>query len=205
MGIRWSAVWKALGRAPAPMAVSSSVLAAAVLYLVPPLLARLIRKITGIREGALPLGGRDFYAWWALANLQMLYCRLPFLEELLRLLPWGYSNWLRLWGAKIGRRVYWSAGTMILDRQFVAVGDDVVFGAGVKINPHVITPNADGQTELLLATVRIGDRAVVGGYSLLTSGTEIAADECCRAMLISSPFSKWSGGRRSDKHYRPPS
>jgi hypothetical protein len=47
--------------------------------------------------------------------------------------------------------------------------------------------------------VNIGDRVVVGGYSLLTAGTVIAPDECTRAFLISPPFSKWKNGTRVAK------
>ncbi|NQW99044.1 hypothetical protein HQ447_00190 [bacterium] len=39
------------------------------------------------------------------------------------------------------------------------------------------------------------DRAIIGGDSLLTAGTEIAADEATRAFLISPPFSRWKGSR----------
>lgn len=39
--------------------------------------------------------------------------------------------------------------------------------------------------------------AMIGGYSLLTAGTEIADDEATRAFLTSPPFSKWKNGRRS--------
>jgi hypothetical protein len=45
--------------------------------------------------------------------------------------------------------------------------------------------------------VKIGDDAMIGGYSLLTAGTEIAAGEATRAFLISPPFSKWKNGKRS--------
>ena len=49
----------------------------------------------------------------------------------------------------------------------------------------------------LAKTVVIGDRSVVGGYSLLTAGSELAADECTRAFLVSPPFSRWEHGRRT--------
>ncbi|HUJ71965.1 MAG TPA: hypothetical protein VLZ30_06955 [Verrucomicrobiae bacterium] len=94
---------------------------------------------------------------------------------------------------------YWAAGLRVLDRSFLHIGDDVVFGAAVRLNPHVLARNAEGKLELILATVRIGDRAVIGGYSLLTAGSEVAADECTRALLLSPPFSRWQDGRRVAK------
>ncbi len=169
------------------------------LYLLPPLAAKVIRTVAPLREGHIPVGTRQFFSWWALFNLQVIFCRLPALEELLRLVPGLYTLWLRLWGARIGRLTYWAAGLRILDRSFICIGDDVIFGAGVRLNPHVMARNGRGELELVLATVNIGDRVVVGGYSLLTAGTVIAPDECTRAFLLSSPFSKWKNGTRIAK------
>ncbi|OGV43284.1 MAG: hypothetical protein A2X46_06500 [Lentisphaerae bacterium GWF2_57_35] len=172
-------------------------MAMAVLYLLPAILARMVIMMFPIQHGAISLGTADFFKWWALLNLQIIFCRFPFFDEFLRLFPSAYSAWLRLWGSKIGRLVYWSPETRILDRSFLHIGDDVIFGAGVKLNPHVMIRNDNGQMELLLAPVKIGDRAIIGGYSLLTAGSEIPSDECSRAYLISPPFTKWQDGRRA--------
>ena len=112
------------------------------------------------------------------------------------MVPAVYSAWLRLWGSKIGRLVFWSPGTQILDRSFLEVGDDVLFGAGVRLNPHVMVRNDSGQNELILAPIKIGARAVVGGYSLLAPGSEIMPDEATHACLLLPPFSKWHNGKR---------
>lgn len=169
---------------------------AAVLYLAPPLAARVLRTIAPIREGHIRIGSREYFVWWALANLQVVFCRLPMLEEFMRLIPGLYTPWLRLWGARVGRLTYWGAGLRILDRSFLDIGDGVIFGAAVRLNPHVLARNDQQELELILATIVVGDRAVIGGYSLLTAGTEIAPDECTRAFLVSPPFGKWRGGVR---------
>lgn len=170
--------------------------ALAVLFLLPALIARIIVKGFPMRSTTIEIGSTDYFKWWTLLNLQILFCRLTFLEEAMRLIPSAYSAWLRLWGSRIGRLVYWAPGTLILDRSFLEVGDDVIFGAGVRINPHVMARNEDGVTQLLLAPVKIGARAIVGGYSLLTAGTELAPDAPTRAFLVSPPFSKWRGEKR---------
>ncbi len=167
------------------------------LYLLPPVVARIFGIIMPIKRSRIAVGSREYFTWWALANMQMIFCRLPFLEELLRLIPGVYSNWLRLWGAKIGCLTYWAAGTKILDRQCLEVGNNVVFGAGVRINAHVLVKNDAGQLELLLAPIKIGDNVIVGGYSLLTTGTEIANGEFTKALLTSPPFSHWENGSRT--------
>jgi len=166
------------------------------LYLLPPLAARLILFFGDIREGQIGLGTKAFFQWWTLFQLQVIFCRMPALEETLRLVPGLYSQWLRLWGARIGRFTYWSPGTLITDRSFLEIGDDVVFGAGVRLNAHVLANGEAGRLELLLATVKIGNGAMIGGYSLLTAGTTISPGEHTRAFLISPPFSTWKDGKR---------
>ena len=168
----------------------------ACLYLLPPVASRLVRTALTIREGRIEFGTRDFFGWWLLLNFQVIFCRLPLLEEVLRLVPGLYSAWLRLWGARIGRLTYWAAGTMILDRPFLDIGDDVIFGAGVRLNAHVLAKDRTGKLELLLGTIKIGDRAIVGGYSLITAGSEIAKGETTKAFLKSPPFSLWKDGKR---------
>ena len=172
------------------------VAALGVLYLLPAALAGMIVRRFPFRSTVVQPGSPEFFKWWALFSLQVLFCRLPALEEAMRIIPSLYSAWLRLWGSRIGRLVYWAPGTRILDRSFLVIGDDVVFGAGVRLNPHVMARNDGGQTDLLLAPVKIGPRTLVGGYSLLTAGTEIPADETTRACLLSPPFTKWRDGKR---------
>jgi acetyltransferase-like isoleucine patch superfamily enzyme len=170
--------------------------ALAFLYLAPAVVARIFLLACAIPEGRIAIGTKSFFVWWLVFQLQIVFCRLPALEEALRFVPGLYSQWLRLWGSKIGRFTYWSPGTLITDRSFLSIGDDVVLGAGIRLNPHVLAKDKDGSAELLLARVQIGDRAMVGGYSLLTAGTEIAPDEFTRAFLISPPFSRWKEGKR---------
>lgn len=168
----------------------------AVLYLLPPLVARCAMMVLPSEEGRIQVPSRGYFTWWFLLNLQILFCRLPFLESLLMLVPCAYSAWLRLWGSRIGRFTYWAPGVQVLDRGFLDIGDGVAFGAGVKLNPHVVVENDEGRLELLLGRIIVGHRAIIGGYSLLTAGTRIEDDESTRACLISPPFSHWREGRR---------
>jgi hypothetical protein len=170
--------------------------AVAGLYLAPPALARLVRKLAAVPEGRIALDTPGFLGWWATAQFQMIFNRLPLLEEALRLVPGLYSNWLRLWGSRIGRLTFWAPGVAVLDRGYLDIGDDVVFGAGVRLNGHVLLRNPDGALELALGRIRIGDGASIGGYSLLTAGTEIGAGESTRAHLLSPPFTVWRDGKR---------
>ena len=169
-------------------------LAATVLYLLPLIPGRLLRESLRKAPQEIVIGSPDFLRWWACFQCQVLFLRFPSLEEVLRSLPGIYSLWLRLWGSRIGRLTYWAPRTVILDRGFLDIGDHVVLGAGVRLNPHVM--EREESPVLKLAPIKVGNRALVGGYSLLTAGTEIADDEATRAFLISPPFSRWKDGKR---------
>lgn len=172
--------------------------AAMVLYLVPVLPGRLLRESLRRAPSRIPPDSIDFLKWWAAFQCQVLFLRFPAFEEILRCIPGLYSFWLRLWGSRIGKLTYWAPHTIILDRGFLDIGDHVVFGAGVRLNPHVM--ERDGELLLSLAPVTIGDDAMIGGYSLLTAGTVIADGEATRAFLICPPFSAWKNGKRDRTH-----
>ncbi len=170
-------------------------LAPVALYIVPLIPGRLLREALRSAPPEISIGTGDFLRWWASFQCQVLFLRFPVIEEILRLIPGLYSLWLRAWGSSIGKLTYWAPQTVILDRGFLDIGDHVVFGAGVRLNPHMM--ELDPAPVLRLATVRIGAGAMIGGYSVLTAGTEIAAGEATRAFLISPPFSKWHKGKRN--------
>jgi hypothetical protein len=169
-----------------------------VLFVLPPLITRIVGWIFPMEPGSHRVASRTFLVWWATAQCQMLFCRLPFLEECLRLVPGLYSFWLRCWGARIGRLTFWSPGLRILDRGLLRIGDDVVFGAGVRLNAHVIARDEEsGEMFLHLADIEIGDAAHIGGYSLLTAGSVVEPGEHLKAFSLSPPFTRWSDNRRT--------
>ncbi len=171
-------------------------LAVAVLFLLPPVLARCILFLWPICNEYIAPTSRDYFVWWYVLNLQILFCRLTFLEEAMRIVPGLYAAWLRLWGSRVGSFTYWGPGLQIIDRSFLDIGDGVVFGAGVRVVAHLVAANEKGGLQLILSRIRIGHRATIGGYSLLTAGTRIEVDEHTKAFLISPPFSHWKGGKR---------
>jgi len=85
----------------------------------------------------------------------------------------------------------------ILDRSLIEIGDDVIFGAGVRLNPHVIADDDSGAALLHLGPVRIGSGCSVGGYSLLTAGTIVESGQTLKAFSLSPPFTTWRDGRRA--------
>jgi hypothetical protein len=171
----------------------------AVLYLFPPLAARALFALWGPTPRAATMGSSAFLRWWALTQLQVVFNRLPQLEELLRLVPGLYSSWLRLWGSRVGRLVFWSPGVVVTDRQLVDVGDGAVLGMGAKVAPHIVVREPDGVTRLVAAPVVIGAGAVVGGLTVFGPGSRMAAGETSHRAVTLPAFWSWEQGRR-----RPP-
>jgi hypothetical protein len=167
--------------------------APAALLLLPPLMVRLAG---GRGEGKYEVGSAVYFRWWFCAQWQVVFNRLPLIEETLRLVPGLYSTWLRLWGARLGSLIYWSPGCVVLDRQLVEIGGHTVLGAGARLHSHVITRDSDGVSRLMLAPIRIGEGALIGGLSVLTAGDEIGAGEMTPATKALPPFSIWRNGKR---------
>jgi len=171
-------------------------LALVCLYLVPPLLTRGWLKLRGIQPGVQTVTEKVFMTWWVTAQAQMIFNRLPFLEEVLRLVPGLYSLWMRLWGAQIGRLTFWGPNVRIVDRPLIIIGDDVVIGGGCQIGSHLLVRDESGAMRLQIAHVEIGAQALVGTYSMIGPGVVIEPQAEVRACAIIPPFNRWRGDKR---------
>jgi hypothetical protein len=180
----------------------------AILFLLPPLVVRASTwwrpwpaEAPGGSEGGtigrLEPGSLGFLHWWFAAQWQVIFTRLPMLEEMIRLIPGLYSLWLRLWGARVGSLVYWSPGVVILDRSLVRIGSRVIFGVGARLTPHVLAPNGPRRMALYLSPITVGDGAVIGGYSVLLPGCEVAEGEVTPPFRTIHAFSRFANGRRT--------
>ena len=166
------------------------------LLLLPPAVVRL-SQVARPAAGRSAVGSGAFLRWWWQAQWQVVFNRLPAIEEGVRLVPGLYALWLRLWGSRVGRFVYFTPGLRVLDRQFVRLGDGCAFGAGVSLNAHVIGPDPEtGVSTLLVAPVSVGAGALVGGGSVLTAGCFVEGGETSPPRIAFRPFTGWRGGRR---------
>jgi hypothetical protein len=156
------------------------------IYLLPPLLFRALHLFYTFVPGGYRLSDSELLIWWYGAQLQLLFARLPFLEELLRILPFVYSAWLRLWGAKIGKLVYWSPRIEILDRNLIEIGDRTVVGYGAKFSSHLIN-----KEKIFLAKISIGADALIGGDTKIAPGCEIADHAIVPALSVLMPMTKF--------------
>src|SRR5256885_9190119 len=117
-----------------------------VCYLLPPLCFRLHDWMCPLRVGREDLcDSSKISAWWGSQQFQIVYAAIPQLEILLRLIPGAYSAWLRLWGSRIGRGVYWAPVLEVIDRSLLNIGDHAFFGHKVALCSHTVMPKGDKQ------------------------------------------------------------
>ena len=77
----------------------------------------------------------------------------------------------RMMGAKIGKGVQLNSMN-INDASMISIGDGVVVGGDATINGHLVESG-----EIVLAPVRIGDRALIGGGSIIQPGCTIGSGQ----------------------------
>ncbi|MEH2135460.1 acyltransferase [Nostoc sp.] len=143
------------------------------IYGLPVLVYRLHEWVYPVREGISYLLGEEYSPWWGSHQIQVIYIAIPALEAVLRLIPGVFSCWLRLWGAKVGRDVYWTTRLEIADRSLLEIGDRVVVGHGVGIYCHIIKPRKQNLM-LYVKKVQIGSNVFVGAGSNLAPGVVVA-------------------------------
>ncbi|MBN3925500.1 DapH/DapD/GlmU-related protein [Nostoc sp. NMS4] len=142
------------------------------IYGLPVLVYRLHEWVYPVREGISYLLGKEYSPWWGSHQIQVIYIAIPALETVLRLIPGVFSCWLRLWGAKVGRDVYWTPSLEIADRSLLEIGDRVVIGHRVAIYSHIIKPRKQNLM-LYVKKVKIGSNVFVGAGSNLAAGVVI--------------------------------
>lgn len=144
----------------------------AVVYLLPVACFRAHNALWPLAEGFSRLDTPDYSPWWGGHQCQVMYNAFPALEAALRLVPGAYSAWLRLWGSRVGRRVYWTPRVDITDRSLLEIGDDVVFGHLVACYAHLVKRQPDGLV-LYVQRIHIGHGVLLGAASRLGPGVRI--------------------------------
>jgi hypothetical protein len=144
----------------------------AFLYVLPVLCFRIHQLIAPIKMGGSHLAGKGYSGWYGGHQIQLLYLYLPILERLLRMLPGVFSLWLRLWGAKVGKGIYWTPHFEVSDRSLLSVGDKVIFGHRVTIVAHLIKPTRKNLL-LYVKPVEIGSQAFIGAGTVIGPGVTV--------------------------------
>lgn len=165
------------------------------IYLLPPILVRSIYFIFGKPNGTYTVHDRGFWVWYFGAQMQSLYLRFAFLEEILRSFPLLYSNWLRLWGAQIGKNIYWAPCVRVIDRTHLKIDDLVLVGYGASFTGHHLNL-VNGEMKLVVAAPHVEERSVLGGMSGMSPGSVVSKGELLPSTMGLAPFYLWKSGRR---------
>ena len=142
------------------------------LYGFPLLVYRIHSHFYPLKEGISYLCGKEYSPWWGSHQIQVIYIAFPALEVLLRLIPGAFSLWLRLWGASVGKDVYWTPQLEIADRGLIEIGDRVIFGHGIGIYSHVIKPKKQ-DLMLYVKKVKLGSNVFLGAWNRIGPGVVI--------------------------------
>ncbi|MEN8180719.1 MAG: hypothetical protein ABFS39_19150 [Pseudomonadota bacterium] len=168
----------------------------ALLYTVPPLLGRLLILLFGKPQGrGIPQHSRAFRVWWLLLQLQMPFNRLPWLEELLRLVPGLYPLWLNLWGARVHPATFWAPAARTLDRPYVETGYASVIGTDTLMSGH-LARRENGRFLVDVDTIVIGAGAVIGARTSIGPGCVIGPGETLAATTRLAPYNHYMDGKR---------
>ncbi len=143
-----------------------------IIYFYPVCFFRFINLFFPLKEGISDIGAKAYNPWWGSHMIQIVYYACPWFESLLRIIPGAYSFWLRLWGSKIGKNVYWTPNIEVDDRSMLVMGNNCIVGHKLHFLPHVITPRG-GKMSLLLKKITIGNDCFLGAGSRLGPGVSL--------------------------------
>jgi len=170
-------------------------------YLFPLLSFRLMGVFYPIKEGKSDLSKDKYSPWWGGHQIQLLFYVVPSFEALLRVIPGAFSLWLRLWGSKVGKGIYWTPNVEIDDRSMVEIGNHVLFGHKVELVSHVVG-GKKGVFSLYSKNIIIGDGAFIGAGSRLGPGAEI--DSGCFLPVLSDIYIDEFIPKKHDLKYKHP-
>jgi hypothetical protein len=183
----------------ATSAASVILWALAWLYLLPPVVCRLTLALFGRPHGrALTQDTRAYKVWWFTYQWQVVFNRVPWMEDILRIAPGLYALWIFLWGGRVSPLVYWAPGALVIDRPLVTVETGAVVGIGAGLVAHVGTLAPEGGYRVDIAAPHVGRGAMMGARSGLSAGAELCANAMLPAGRMIRPFARWDGTAKQD-------
>jgi hypothetical protein len=166
-------------------------LLAAWIYLLPPLASRLMIVVFGRPEGQLTQNTSAYRVWWVLTQWQILFNRLPWLEELLRMVPGLYALWIGLWGGQLSPFAYVGPRVLITDRHAVRVGRGAILGMKAILSGHLVQRDEAGRWLVLAAPPIVEPEAILGGDARLGPGAVLRAGYTLPTGRFVRPFDEW--------------
>ncbi len=144
------------------------------IWLFPLLCWRMHHWFWPLKTGLSYLARPAYSPWWGSYQTQYLFLILPGLERILHVVPGLFSLWLRAWGSTIGKGVFWTPHTLILDRSLLNFGDRIIVGHRCSFSSHIISINKKGELILFVKSIEIGSSSFIGAGSDIGPGTKIA-------------------------------
>jgi hypothetical protein len=164
------------------------------LYLVPPVVCRVTLLLFGQPQGrGLTQDTRAYKVWWFTHQWQVVFNRLPWLEELLRLVPGLYGPLDSARG--VGGSAPGPTGDGVAGRRSVSGRRGSRrrdrHGRGADRSHRI---PVRGRTFLVdVAAPRVGRGAMMGARSGLGPGAELAPQQVLPAGRMMPPFVRWDG------------
>ena len=144
-----------------------------IVYVFPLLCHRIHFLFFPFSDGYWDLSEKKYNPWWASHMFQYPFIALPWVESLLHFVPGLYSLWLRAWGSKIGKKVFWTPRVEVIDRGLIEVGDGAIFGHISAMSSHMVA-EIDGKPCLVIKKIVIGKKAFIGADSQHGPGVIVA-------------------------------
>jgi hypothetical protein len=167
------------------------------IYLVPPLLARLVILFYGKPTGIVSTSSRTHTIWWILFQLQLIFNRFTFLEEILRIIPGLYAVWLNIWGAKVNLFSFWAPGVTVMDRYHINIGKGVIIGTNSLISAHVLVKKSDGSMFLIIDSIIIEPDVLIGVAATISPGCHIHQSQIVPAQKLLKPYTEIKDNKQS--------
>lgn len=142
------------------------------IYTVPVVIFRFCNLFSPLHSSVHNLSSKKYNPWWTSHMLQYLFIAIPWLESLLHFIPGLFSFWLRCWGAKIGRNVYWTPRTEIVDRSLISIGDNCIIGHQSVFVSHLVEIK-NGTPLLIIKSIYIGSNCMIGADAQIGPGAKI--------------------------------
>ncbi|MBN8605607.1 MAG: hypothetical protein J0L81_01680 [Caulobacterales bacterium] len=168
---QWPSIW-------------SGLLLVLVIYVLPPLVQRVMFRWAPLKQGVACIDGRSFCPWLAAHHIQAFYDALPYLEALLRVIPGFYSMWLRMWGSRVGYGVTWPVRMDVIDRHLMEIGNRVTFDREVELVAHVRQKAEGAGSRVLVRIVRVGSHSFLGARVRVGPGATIPHNANIPAMTV---------------------
>lgn len=158
-------------------------------YLLSPFIWFLIKRKYGPPKAISYFGSQNQHAnlWLISYYLQLLYNSIRVFESLLTLIPNLYSQWLRLWGSKIGNNVIWTPIVYITDRGSLEIKDRVLIGNKSYLSAHIVKKRSPGRYLVYLKPITIEEDSIISFETVIPGGVIVKKNTITKPREILHP------------------